>query len=61
MTMRYARISEIETDGKRRCAPRTSNEPASTHDFAWRTVDAEPASPAKGREGTDEGNGTIRC
>ena len=61
MTMRYALISEIETDGKRRCAPRTSNAPASTRDVARRTVDAEPQSAAKGREGISEGTGTIRC
>lgn len=62
MTMRYALLSEVENDGgKRRCAPRTSNAPAATRDVARRTVDAEPQSAAKGREGISEGTGTIRC
>jgi hypothetical protein len=60
--MRYALMSEIEVDGgKRRCAPRPTNASAVTRDLAGRAVDAEPQSAAKGREGTDEGIGMIRC
>lgn len=60
--MRYALMSEIEIDGgKRRCAPRPSNAAAVTRNIAARMVDPEPASTAKGREGTDDGTGTIRC
>lgn len=60
--MRYALMSEIEVDGaRRRCAPRPTHTPAVTRDLAWRTVDGEPKSAAKGREGIDEGNGAIRC
>ncbi len=60
--MRYALMSELEVDGgKRRCAPRPANTSALTRDLARRTAPGEPQSAAKGREGTDEGNGTIRC
>ena len=60
--MRYALMSEIEIDGgKRRCAPRPSNTAAATRNIAARAVDVEPQSAAKGREGRDEGTGTIRC
>ncbi|NVB85411.1 MAG: hypothetical protein HOV81_44010 [Kofleriaceae bacterium] len=60
--MRYALMSDIEVDGgRRRCAPRPTNASAVTRDLARRTVDPESESVAKGREGTDEGNGTIRC